>query len=449
MLTDYQILQRNPQGFAGADMEGAMLPPKDGVPYTAAYLCAFSEDDNTPVTAWLPCQVADGRWFIHFSLPQGGLYRVEVRVLPENTDVEWGSCVAMVHHVGVGEVYLLTGQSNMSGYSRDIAYDPAELGVHMYANDGVWKLACHPLNDPTGTIYPENAEYCSGASPALSFGRAMRRFLHVPIGLVPCALGGSCISQWHPLEKGDLYRGMMRRLPIVGSVSAVIWYQGCHNACTSLEDAQSYRARFESMVHLWREQLGDVPFVTVQINRYAFAPTLEKDRRWGTLRQAQLDAMRNLSKVCMVSSSDIPLDDPIHSSAGGCVMLGERMAQALMALTNEAYADRQAPYIVRAVRTGEDTVLLIPQRPFVLRIVDEAGLDFSLEDEQGLCSCRAITHRPFGRESEGLVLTFERPIAGSARVHGGWRANVTVGMPRNLYGMPLCSFYDLPVEEQD
>ena len=65
----------------------------------------------------------------------------------------------------------MAGQSNMSGYGRDFAIDKPTLGVHLYANSGIWDIATHPLNDGLNTIYPENYEASNGTCPGLSFAR--------------------------------------------------------------------------------------------------------------------------------------------------------------------------------------------------------------------------------------------------------------------------------------
>jgi hypothetical protein len=227
-ISNYQILKRDADGFADAPLCGTF---PEGTPSGAvAYSAVFLEENNQLIIPWTCCEQSRDGWRTTLRLPQGGLYRIEVRAAEHLDSLEWSPALAHVHHVGVGELYLLAGQSNMSGYGRDFAYDPPELGIHMYGNDGQWKLAVHPLNDSLNTIYPENKELTCGTSPALSFARAVKRWLKVPVGLIPAALGGSALAPWHPKEDGRLYRGMLRRLSQTGAVSGVLWYQGCSDA---------------------------------------------------------------------------------------------------------------------------------------------------------------------------------------------------------------------------
>jgi sialate O-acetylesterase len=438
MLTihDYQILKRDVDGFADAPLCGKI---PEGIPSVAvAYYAVFLEENNQMILPWTRCEQTGAEWHATLRLPQGGLYRVEVRAAEDPDSLEWSPIIGLVHHVGVGELYLLAGQSNMAGYGRDFAYDPPEPGVHMYGNDGQWKLAVHPLNVSLDTIYPENKELTCGTSPALSFARAVKRWLKVPIGLIPAALGGSPLSMWQPLEDGRLYRGMMRRLLQTGAVSGVLWYQGCSDA--NEKDADGYLERFVSMVSLWRSELGDIPIVTVQLNRRAGAAGDTAHRAWAAVREAQRLAAQRLSRLYIVPANDLPMSDFIHNSSGANVILGERMALALKAgeSTPSVTLFPDAEY----AELLSDTRVHIGVRNGVpMRVMDETGSDFTFEDEGGLISCVAA-----GADKDGVTLTPKRPIILPAYVHGGWRCDRFASMPRALNGCPMLSFYKLPVQ---
>lgn len=63
------------------------------------------------------------------------------------------------------------------------------------------------------------------------------------------------------------------------------------------------------MVELWREKLGDVPFITVQLNRWAEGGVsrIENDRYWGTVRDAQRRLAEDIPGVHIISVMDIPM----------------------------------------------------------------------------------------------------------------------------------------------
>lgn len=61
-------------------------------------------------------------------------------------------CGDMIHHLGIGDLFVITGQSNSAGYGKDPIFDPPELGIHLLKNNGRWDMASHPFNDSTATI---------------------------------------------------------------------------------------------------------------------------------------------------------------------------------------------------------------------------------------------------------------------------------------------------------
>lgn len=160
------------------------------------------------------------------------------------------------HHIGIGDLYVIAGQSNAAGFAQDSVTDPPELGIHVFRTSGRWELASHPLNDFTDTVHmvhqvPER----QGHSPYLSFARFLKRELGYPIGLIPTAYGGSSIRSWLPGAEGVLYRNMMEIIAKTGSdIAGILWYQGCRDA--SEKDYNNYGQLFAKLVNGVREEIG-------------------------------------------------------------------------------------------------------------------------------------------------------------------------------------------------
>ena len=435
---DYRIYQRDDQGFAEIYLAGKI--PERFQEEVNVFTRVVREEDNLMVIPWTQGAVSGKEWSITLKAPQGGLYRIETCASPVANGmnaIEWQQRIQNICHVGVGELFMLTGQSNMAGYGRDMAYDPPQLGVHLYGNNGKWSIATHPLNDSTDTIYPENTEYPSGTSPMLAFARQIQKALNVPVGLVQASLGGSGLWQWDLEEDGTLTRGMLRRLDAVDKVGAVVWYQGCSDV--GPDRAGTYLMRFERTVRQWRERLGDVPVLTVHLNRWL--GTEEMLGGWGLVREAQRQAARTIPGVYVVPATDLPISDGIHNSSGGNVMLGERMASVYL---NKRYGlpGLTVPDIERAELTDDTHIRVQLTEGSDVLPLGESGEGFDAEDDAGLVACRKLSG-----EKDALILELERPVNGNVRLHMFWRTTPPAHAPRSRHGMPMLSCYGVPVEK--
>jgi len=93
------------------------------------------------------------------------------------------------------------------------------------------------------------------------------------IGLVPCAIGGTIISEW---ERGkELYSEMIKRakasLRDGGTIRALLWYQG-ETDTVNLHDAQLYQRRLHKFFSDVRDDLQFplLPIVQVFFFDYFF-----------------------------------------------------------------------------------------------------------------------------------------------------------------------------------
>ena len=97
----------------------------------------------------------------------------------------------MIHNIGVGDVFVVAGQSNAAGRAKNPVEDAPELGVHLLRDSGVWDLATHPLGETTGSVHQGHFEnHNPGHTPWLHFAKLLKRELGYPIGIVMSAYGG-------------------------------------------------------------------------------------------------------------------------------------------------------------------------------------------------------------------------------------------------------------------
>lgn len=238
------------------------------------------------------------------------------------------------------EIYLLAGQSNMSGRGdlADLtaAERTADPAILLYGNDGQWRVALDPLDDAAGQIDAVSADRLAAVGPGLSFARELRRQGHGAIALVPCAKGGSSIGRWRPAAaRSTLYGSCLARAKAAGGrITGILWYQGESDA-RSDKTAARWGERFRSLVQHLRADLGepDVPVVYVQI-----ADTADPARYpgWRTVQEQQAETRSRLRCAAMVSARGLELKpDALHLTTASQRLLGPKLAVAMAGLTKQ------------------------------------------------------------------------------------------------------------------
>lgn len=161
----------------------------------------------------------DHRWQVKIEPPApGGPYTLKIT----------GAKSVELHNILVGDVWLCGGQSNMQlslRFTRD--------GVEAVkaANDPdirFFTVAAHPAYHQTDTVdgewkvvSPETADRVSAV--AYYFARRVQQDIHVPIGLVVDALGGTPAEAWtsaaalQPLKDFDVPLAELQRLTAAGA----------------------------------------------------------------------------------------------------------------------------------------------------------------------------------------------------------------------------------------
>jgi sialate O-acetylesterase len=361
---DWQIFQQDEDGSARIALSGHWRTPAKFKTAEVIVRVVF-ENDYLPVSRtldWRGVETGgDGHWRASLRLPCGGLYRIETALRLNQGRIEESLCGDAVHHVGVGDVWGIAGQSNASGNGRSPVQDAPELGVHVFRHSGEWALAAHPLADSTRTRYPDCRD--NGAhSPFLAFARQLKARQGYPIGLIPAALGASGISLWLPSMDGRLLRNMIRMADDAagGKIKGLCWFQGCTDTLTP--QFETYYENFREFVEATRAGLNmpGLPVISAQINRVNNHPShADTPRKWDAIREAQRQAARGLDGVYLISTIDCALDDCIHHSSHANLVIGGRMAA--MAL-GKVYGHDMAclyPDLREARRVDAQTVELV------------------------------------------------------------------------------------------
>ena len=339
---DEQVIQRNPDGFATVKFKGTATGKKlTGKAVEARVLSSSGVVANLD---WATVGRVDRQnWSAELrGIPTGGPYRIEVRI-------QDGPSISAVDNLLVGDLWVLAGQSNMEGVGDLVDVQPSDPMVHTFDLADHWRVAEEPLHTLVGAtdrvhwrknaqgeleritgarLQKYNQERKKGAGLGLPFAVTMVKRTGIPIGLIPCAHGGTSMDQWDPALKtqaGDsLYGSMLRRVVAAGGrVKGLLWYQGESDA--NAKAAPEFKRKFEDLIKAVRDDFKDtaLPFYYVQIGRHISDANVAE---WNRVQETQRQVELQVPHVGMVASVDLVLDDGIHVSTPDQKRLGRRLA---------------------------------------------------------------------------------------------------------------------------
>ena len=229
---DYQVVQRSRSGQGVVRVVGTL---SEDAPEGAVVETRFVDGDREG--DWQPLeQSARGRSIAGgVTGPAGGWWRLDVRVSHDGR--EWAS--GSVAHVGIGEVFVVAGQSNSANHGEERQVTETR---RVASFDGkAWRLADDPQPGASGSM--------GSFMPPL--GDALVRRLDVPVGFVACGIGATSVREWLPkggtfpdpptiesrverlpsggwASKGAAYDQFVARMKSLGpeGFRAVLWHQG-------------------------------------------------------------------------------------------------------------------------------------------------------------------------------------------------------------------------------
>ncbi len=451
-VTDYRVFQRGPANTADVRVEGA-ASGADGRSVEARVLRAGM---TLPGFDWKTAgQAAAGRWSAEIKgLPAGGPYRLEFRAAG-------GQHVAAASHILVGDLWVLAGQSNMEGVGNLENLPLPSAMVNSLDMTDAWVVAEDPLHrlvdaadrvhwrkNAKGEIARLEGEELrawmarrrKGAGPGLPFALEMVRRTGVPVGLIPCAHGGTSMDQWSPdlKDRGgeSLYGAMLRRIRLAGGrIRGVLWYQGESDAHEKA--APLLEEKFRRFIEQLRQDTGqrDLPFYYVQIGRHVVSAPAAP---WDKVQDAQLRVESQLPNVWMTTCVDCELDDGIHVGTDDLQRLGRRLASLAEGRL------RRGPRPVAARVRGQ--TIQVEFSEVNGRLVHDGRLNgFSLLDSSG-AELHLIYRQRVSPEAPNVVeLLFQGKLPDDAMLYYGAGRNPYVNL-RDEEDMPAPAFGPMKIE---
>ena len=282
---DYQIFQRATREQGKLIIAGTFLPEtKEALPLETleARLSGKSFTGDVLPDKWqrLPFDPRVAAFRGELAVPAGGWYRLEVRALQQKVPVITNA----VEHTGVGEIFVIAGQSNSANYGEK--KNQTVTGLVAAFNGTNWQLAADPEPGASGK---------KGSFMPL-FGDEMVEQFHVPIGIVAMGIGSTSVREWLPsgvpfsglppltrnivtVAQGrwessgkffDNFAGRMKQLGPNG-FRAVLWHQGESDA--NQANPQNtlpgglYRQYLEQIISQSRQEIGwDAPWFVAQVS---------------------------------------------------------------------------------------------------------------------------------------------------------------------------------------
>lgn len=167
------------------------------------------EMDGSVVIDWTPARLLEKeKWEITLcSVPAGGLYRIETCLFYSSWDVRMCTRGDMRHHLGVGDIFLIAGQSNAAGRSKTPVCDEPHPMVHVMRPNGRWDMASHPLGETTDMLRTVSYRVADNDKLVLTMDREAGRGTKVhgawrafPGAVIPSDAGGLPMYSFYGLE---------------------------------------------------------------------------------------------------------------------------------------------------------------------------------------------------------------------------------------------------------
>ncbi|MGE5529220.1 MAG: sialate O-acetylesterase [Patescibacteria group bacterium] len=238
----------------------------------------------------------------------GGKWRTTLAAMPANTSpgnmvISDGTATITLTGLQVGEVWVLSGQSNMVKELSSCYEGPETAADAPNHNIRLFEQQSGTL---AGVSWTAADAATAGEFSAVGYFFAHHLAHHmnpvVPIGLIQSAEPGTTIQEWchYNGSGGALYDSYIKPYQPY-AIRGVIWYQGESNT----RDADVYKDYLVGLISEWRADWGqgDFPFQIVQ---------LHGSLGWAPMREAQMQAWLSTANTAMAVAVDLPPDGSMH-----------------------------------------------------------------------------------------------------------------------------------------
>ena len=244
-----QVFQRDDRNRAMMTVAGKAPPDVDSVEarLTPQGIPPDLGGKWTPIAG--PGQITKGEFRGTLPAP-AGWYDLHVRGRAGQIVVS----KAELPRVGVGEVFVVCGQSNSANHGNKPQTPKEDRVSALTANS--WQAAKDPQPLATG----------DGGSPWPLLGDMLVKELDVPVAFASCGYGGTTTAQWQPDKQ--LYPRLQTVLKRLGprGARAILWHQGESDALSGVS-TETYQQNMAALIAASRRDAGwEVPWVVAAVS---------------------------------------------------------------------------------------------------------------------------------------------------------------------------------------
>lgn len=232
-------------------------------------------------------------------------------------------------------IFIMAGQSNMAGRGFVEPQDTIPSKRILTLNkDNTWILAKEPLH-----FYQPKL---TGLDCGMEFARFLENNLDdtIYIGILPCAVGGSSITQWlndslfNQVQLLSNFREKINLGKKYGTIKGILWHQGETDAMKNT--IADYEQKLTGLFSKFRDETGNnsLPIIIGELGNYAGNEPYRLNRdSINTIIRKIADS----DQYCYVVSTNDLLpneNDPYHFSGNAQRILGQRYAKKYLSLIN-------------------------------------------------------------------------------------------------------------------
>ena len=227
--------------------------------------------------------------------------------------------------------FLMLGQSNMAGRGDFNEVPEITNPLCKMLRNGKFIQMSEPINVDRAIF---NTNFHSGVGLSASFADEYAKFFNEEIGLIPCADGGTTISEWQPNEvifDNAIFQSNLAQRS--SEIAGILWHQG-ENDSVSMDNVQQYHDKFLNTMYTLFEKLNlpkTTPIIIGELGEFI-----------GKYRNGVLGYYKEINQVLENLSKELPCSafvsakgltckaDGLHFDSKSCREFGKRYFEAYL-----------------------------------------------------------------------------------------------------------------------